>query len=142
MIFTRIRVLPYGPRLEHLARVGVVGAIGLIVQTSIFELLGIQFEILRPSTAALIGGEIAVLLGFTLNNRYNFTEHTASTHVRLIKFHTVVAGSLFLQWLFVRLAEHYFGDSTLLIRLAYASGVALGFLSNYIGYTLWVWKKH
>ncbi len=135
------QVLSRETHIGRMARVGLVGLCGFVIQTSIFEIIGIQFELLRPSTAALVGGEIAILVGFALNNRYNFSERTLPVQTRLLRFHTVVAGSLFLQWLFVRLAEHYFGDP-MMIRLAYLCGITLGFLSNYIGYTLWVWRKH
>lgn len=128
-------------RIIHMARVACVGGIGFVVQTSIFEIVGIQLELLRPSTAALLGGEIAVLLGFVLNNHFNFPDRTVPVHTRLLRFHTVVLGSLFLQWLFVRLAEIYFPGSTMMLRAAYLCGIGLGFLSNYIGYTLWVWRK-
>ncbi len=38
-------------RIIHMARVACVGGIGFVVQTSIFEIVGIQLELLRPSTA-------------------------------------------------------------------------------------------
>lgn len=129
-------------RFYHVSRVGLVGLVGFVVQTSFFEAVGIQLELLRPSTATLIGGEIAVLLGFTLNNHFNFPDRTHPTYIRLFRFHTVVVGSLFLQWLFVFLAELYFPESTAMLRAAYLCGIVLGFLSNYVGYTLWVWRKH
>ena len=142
VVLARIRALPHGDRLLHMTRVGAVGLVGLIVQTSIFEIVGIQLDLLRPSTAALIGGEIAVLLGFMLNNHFNFPDRVTPLYLRLIRFHTVVAGSLFIQWLLVRIAEMYFPDAPLMLRAAYFTGILLGFLSNYIGYTLWVWRRH
>src|SRR3989344_4676190 len=135
-----IRSFPHGDRMLHMAHVGSVGLVGLIVQTSIFEIVGIRLDLLRPSTAALIGGEIAVLLGFTLNNRYNFPDRATPLYMRLARFHTLVAGSLPLQWPFVRLALIFFFGTTSTLRIAYLCGILLGFLSNYIGYTLWVWR--
>lgn len=142
IIVEKIRALPYADRLFHMIRVGTVGLVGLTVQTSIFELFGLHWELIRPSTAALIGGEIAVLLGFALNNHFNFPDRATPLHKRLIRFHTVVAGSLFIQWFLVFLAEMYFPGTTIALRIAYFIGIGLGFLSNYIGYTLWVWRHH
>lgn len=139
-VLAKVRALPHADRLLHMARVGTVGLVGLTVQTTIFELFGLHWELLRPSTAALLGGEIAVLLGFTLNNHFNFPDRATPLYKRLFRFHTVVAGSLFIQWFLVRLAELYFPDAPLMLRVAYAIGIGLGFLSNYIGYTLWVWR--
>lgn len=124
----------------HMSRVGAVGLIGFTIQTSTFELLGMYLGLLRPSTAALLGGEIAVLVGFALNNHFNFPDRATPLYKRLMRFHTVVAGSLFIQWSMVRLAEIYFPDTPLMLRAFYFAGIALGFLSNYIGYTLWVWR--
>jgi|GEM_PF-6756432 len=127
-------------RAYHMSRVGVVGLIGFTIQTSTFEIVGMYLGLLRPSTAALLGGEIAVLVGFALNNHFNFPDRATPLYKRLFRFHTVVAGSLFIQWSMVRLAELYFPDTPLMLRAFYFAGIALGFLSNYIGYTLWVWR--
>jgi putative flippase GtrA len=97
----RLRALleqPLMRRLVHVARVAFVGATGLMLQTIVFELAGVQFGILKPSTAALLGGELAILSNFVLNNRFNFeTPSNDSLPRRLLRFHFVVAGSVFLQ---------------------------------------------
>lgn len=127
-------------RVRHILRVGLVGASGFVIQTSIFETIGIQLEILKPSTAALIGGEIAILSNFILNNRFNFTNKTEnSIWTRLAKFHAVVSFSLIIQWTCVRIAESS-TDNDMHLRLAYAAGVLIGFVVNYLGYTLFVWR--
>lgn len=127
---------------KRLFRVIAIGAVGLSVQTVVFEVLGIWLEVLRPSLATLVGAEFGVITNFLLNNRYSFNDRLhAPFLVRLLRFHLVVSGSLAIQWFCVFTAES-FGAGWLLLHVAYAGGVMLGFLFNYTGYRLWVWKHH
>lgn len=125
-------------------KIVLVGAAGLMAQTVVFELLAIIFQIMSASTATVIGGEFGLLTNFFLNERFSFRDrvNTAdSTLYRLSKFHLVVAGSIFIQWLVVFTTEQFTSD-LLYIHSAYAGGIILGFISNYTWYHLFVWKKH
>lgn len=129
-------------RYSRLMRVAFFGGVGVIVQTVIFEILGIWLGLLRPSLATLLGAEFGIITNFSLNNRFSFNDRVhASLSARLLRFHTVVSGSLFIQWLCVFTAESLTA-STWVIHGAYAGGILLGFISNYTGYRLWVWKHH
>ncbi len=129
----------------RIVRVLFIGGIGFIIQTAIFELLAVYLGILSASTAAVVGAEVAILCNFTLNQRFSFGgkhENTLPFWQRILRFHLVVSGSIFLQWLFIFSTEQ-FTDDWLLIHVAYATGVVVGFISNYLGYKLFVWKaKH
>ena len=119
-----------------------VGGIAVIVQTVVFEILGVFLQLVAPSTAVVIGAEAGILTNFYLNNRFSFHDrrHAISLFSRLIRFHMVVSGSVILQWLFVFVAEHQ-TSSYLIIHGAYATGIILGFVWNYTFYLLFVWKK-
>lgn len=127
----------------RIVRVACVGGIGFVVQTSIFETLGFYFKILLPSTAILLGAELAVLTTFFLNEKISFNDRPAAKSLwhRLTKFHLVVIGSITLQWACVfgaeRATENFF-----VIHAAYFTGILLGFVWNYIGFHLFVWKHH
>lgn len=127
--------------LSRFARVFVIGGIGVVVQTVVFEVLGIFLGIVSPSTAVVLGAEVGILTNFYLNNRYSFRdrEHGLSLLSRLVRFHLVVSGSIILQWLLVFLAERQ-TSSILLIHGAYAAGIILGFIWNYTFYLLFVWR--
>lgn len=130
--FWRVRVL----------RVAFFGGIGVVVQTIIFETLGIWLGLVRPSTAVLMGAEMGIITSFFLNNHYSFNDRThAPLLMRFFRFHLVVSGSLFIQWACVYSAE-YFSANFFVIHGAYLAGILLGFISNYTGYRLWVWKHH
>jgi putative flippase GtrA len=121
-------------------RVATIGIAGLLVQTAIFETLGFWLEIVRPSTAVAIGAEFGIVTNFLLNNRFAFNDRIRSPFfTRLLRFHLVVSGSLIIQWAFVFTSE-YLTTSALALHGAYISGVLVGFISNYTGYRLWVWR--
>ena len=132
---------------HHIPRIGrvmSVGAVGFIIQTALFEILGIRLAFVAASTAAIIGGECAILSNFFLNNRFSFRE-AAEVPVplwrRLVRFHMVSSGSLIMQWVSVFLAESVTQEH-MFLRLAYVCGVGVGFLINYSGYYFYVWRKH
>ena len=123
-------------------RVAMMGAVGVVVQTIGFETLGIWLHLVRPSTAVLIGAEMGVVTSFFLNNHYSFSDRPhGSLLSRLLRFHLVVSGSLFIQWVSVYTTELW-TSSWLILHAAYVTGILLGFISNYTGYRLWVWRHH
>lgn len=123
-------------------RVATIGIAGLLVQTTIFEVLGFWLELVRPSTAVIIGAEFGILTNFFLNNRFAFNDHVhGPLFARLLRFHLVVLGSLIIQWLFVFTSEQ-FTTNVFALNGAYIAGVCVGFISNYTGYRLWVWRHN
>lgn len=135
---TKMRIFSH----SRFLRIVVIGGIGLLLQTALFEILGIYLQIFSPSTAVVIGAETAILVNFYLNNRFSFRDrqHDTSLALRLVRFHLVVSGSVVLQWLFVFIAEHS-TSSYLIIHAAYIAGIIFGFMWNYTFYLLFVWKS-
>ena len=131
-------------RQWRLLRVAAIGGTGFVLQSIIFELLGIQWEAVSPSTAAVIGGEVAILSNFFLNSRFSFRDRlsrAAPPSMRLLRFHIVSSGSILIQWLTIFVAQQATNDAVLL-RGAFVLGVALGFGVNYTGYYFYVWRAH
>lgn len=127
---------------SRLVRALFVGVAALVVQTAVFEMLGVYLRLFPLSIAVLISAETGILTNFYLNNRFSFSDrqHEISLPSRLLRFHLVVSGSVFLQWLFVFLAERQ-TNNLLLIHGAYAAGIILGFAWNYTLYLLFVWRR-
>lgn len=124
-------------------RVLAAGGVGFVVQTVIFEILGIWLKLVTPAVATLIGAECAILTNFFLNERFSFRDmidHTKPRWKRLARFHVVVLGSLAAQFASVFTAEHA-TSNFLIIHLAYIFGVGFGFILNYIGYMFVVWRR-
>jgi dolichol-phosphate mannosyltransferase len=131
--------------LRHwrLLRVLLIGGIGFVLQTTFFEIVGIELGLLLPSTATIIGGEIAIISNFFLNERFSFHDRVASATSfmrRMARFHLVALGSVAIQWLLVRGTEYTLGLSPIPLRVAYVLGVVLGILVTYAGYYFWVWR--
>ena len=127
---------------KRIYRVLLMGVAGALFQTIVFTILVVWLAVLRPSIAVLISTETGVLFNFYLNNRFSFNDRThARLALRLLRFHTTVTGSFFCQWLFVFLTERVTSNAYALL-VAYGAGILIGFISNYTGYRLWVWKHH
>ncbi|MFA6279095.1 MAG: GtrA family protein [Candidatus Paceibacterota bacterium] len=124
------------------ARSMATGAAAVVVQTIVFEILGIYLHLFSPSTAVVISAETAILTNFYLSNRFAFNDrqHNISIVSRILRFHLVVSGSVFLQWLFIFIIEHQTSNH-LFINAAYAAGVILGFAWNYTFYLFFVWRQ-
>jgi dolichol-phosphate mannosyltransferase len=123
-------------------RVIAVGGVGFAIQTTLFELLSIQSALLSPSTAAVLGGECAIISNFLFNERFSFWDRVpraSSLLSRLTTFHAVSLGSLLVQWSLLLTAEQFTAEP-MLLRLVYLTGIALGFLVNYSGYYFFVWR--
>jgi putative flippase GtrA len=136
-------VAEFTKKMAHsrLVRSMVVGGIAVVIQTVLFEILGVLLHIVSASTAVLIGAEAGILTNFYLNNRFSFNDrkHDISLLSRLARFHLVVSGSVLLQWILVHTTERQ-TDNYLIIHAAYAIGIALGFVWNYTLYFLFVWR--
>lgn len=125
---------------SRVLRVATIGIAGVLVQTAIFEVLGFWLELVRPSTAVVIGAEFGILTNFILNNQFAFHGNNHEPFiVRLFRFHLVVSGSLIIQWLCVFASERL-TTNALALHGAYVIGILIGFISNYTGYRLWVWR--
>ena len=120
-----------------------VGVVAVVVQTAVFELLAIYWGIFSPSTAVIFGAECGILTNFFLNHHISFHDRKGGEKLpaRLARFHLVVSVSVALQWIFVFITEHE-TNNLLIIHSAYAAGIVIGFVFNYTGYRLWVWKHH
>ncbi len=132
---------------HHIPRIGrvlVIGGIGAIIQTIIFETLGIWWGIVSASTATLVGAVFAATSNFLLNEHYSFrdsVDHTIARHKRLLKFYLVSSGSLATQWICVFIAEHI-STNALFLNGAFIIGVGIGFIFNYTGYYFFVWRRN
>lgn len=126
---------------SRLVRTIFVGGIAVVSQTIVFEILAIFLQLVSPSTAVVIGAEAGILTNFYLNNRFSFNDrqHDIPLLTRLMRFHLVVSGSVFLQWLFVYIAESQ-TRSYFIIHVAYIAGIVIGFAWNYTLYLLFVWR--
>jgi dolichol-phosphate mannosyltransferase len=121
-------------------RVMSIGALGFLLQTIFFEVVGVYLRIIPPNEAVLLGAEIAILSNFFLNERFSFGDRPAtSLKKKLLKFHLVSLTSVLAQFVAVSIAEHFFSTSSAALQVCYLLGVGCGLIANYLGYFFWVW---
>lgn len=129
---------------NRLVKMGLVGAVGFLIQSLLFEIVGIRLDILSPASAALFGAEVAIVANFFLNNRFTFgadrIPFSWAMLPKFFQFNAAVALSLGIQWGMVFAGEHVGGGSDGVLRLANILGVLIGFVLNYISYTRVIWR--
>ena len=131
----------------------IVGGTGFILQfltvyAAIF--LGAQQFI-----AAMIGGEIAILSNFILNNLWTFGDtksiaQQGSFLRRLVKFNVASLASIGIQGLVVYIAVKVLGEKILVLGVSLHTSIAILFPTiillviplNYVIYNKVVWKTH
>lgn len=135
----------------------VVGGTGFIINTIIL-VGGVHFGML-PSVAGPLGAEVAIIVGFVLNNFWTFSENKITSWTqypfKFIQYNIIAFGSVIIQFLFLRGGELLFGLARFkgpmidlpIIRLYswymffYMWGVGVGMVWNYIMYSKVVWRK-
>ena len=114
-------------------RVAVMGGIAALVQSFIFWILAVWLQVMSPSNTVFIATELGMLVNFSLNNHFSFSDQNhAHLAVRLARYHLTALGSFFSQWLLVFLTERFTTDPWLLLS-AYLSGGLLRFIFHYYG---------
>jgi dolichol-phosphate mannosyltransferase len=128
-------------------RFGLVGFSGFLVNAGFFELLAFTLDLLRPSIAAVVSGELSVLSNYTLNNFFTFTDRRANSVAdffkKLAMFNLSAVFILALQGGMTRLGEWVASESGngIVIRAFFFASIILGLTVNYLVYTKIIWKK-
>lgn len=125
----------------------VVGGTGFVLQTLIFEILGVIFKVVSPSVATIIGGQVAIVSNYILNNLWTFKDKIITHPLKLLsKFFQFWLTSNFavvvLQGGTVKIGEMIVGKNPLLIQAFYILGIMLTLIWNYTIYNRFIWKTH
>lgn len=129
---------------EKFIKVCFVGAIGAIIQFSLFNLFR---NSIQPEFANTIAVEIAVISNFIINNLWTFKEtkinfgEVGKLIPKFLQFNLVSAGSILIQFLVMKIGTTIFGRSLLLENALVMVGILIGLVWNYTMYTKFIWKK-
>ena len=63
----------------------VVGSLGLVIQTALYWILGFGIKIVSPTVATILGGQLAILSNFILNNVWTFGDRKITSIPVLLK---------------------------------------------------------
>jgi len=141
-VVTKIRL----SKSKRLLKFGLVGVVGFLVQTLIFELLlRSKLALVNlPFNATAAAAEVAVVSNFILSNFWTFSDQKLKLRqvpVKFLQFNLGSLGSIGAQWVTLRLSTYLFGSSFWPVRVSYIIGIGLGMISNYTIYSRIIWKK-
>ena len=131
------------PKLQRIFKFGVVGVVGLMIQTLIFEILGLRLGLMSPSVATVVGGEAAIISNFIWNNLWTFRDHLITGSKIIFKFVQFNATSLFslgIQFAILKFAETIAKGNDWVLRGFYAAALVIVILFNYFIYNKFIWK--
>lgn len=132
-------------RFRQFATVGIIGA---IVDLSISVPLAL-FTDLPPEIAKFLGAEAAIILMFTLNDRWTFADARSATLFhwlrRLVKSNLVRSGGIVIQLTAVFLLTRIgmtldIGGIDVWPVIVMPIAIGCGFIFNYVGETLITWR--
>ena len=129
---------------EKLIKMLIVGSIGAFVQFTIFNLLRNNIS---PEYANTIAIEMAVITNFLINNAWTFkSEKIILTKIgslisKFAQFNLVSLGSIFIQFIILKLGVGFFGRSLLIENLLVVVGILLGLIWNFTMYSKVIWKS-
>lgn len=131
---------------QRYLKFAVVGTIGFVVQTVVFEiLLGAKLPLLSLSfNATALAAEVAVVSNFIFSNFWTFADRKlklSKVPLKFIQFNLGSLGSIGAQWVTVRLGTFFFGHGFLAVHISYIIGIGIGMVSNYLVYSRVIWKK-
>ncbi len=141
VFITRVRIFDFIK--SRFFKFGIVGFIGFVLQTAVFEVLGVFLKITSPSTAGVLGGELAIISNFTLNNLWTFKEAKVTgikVIYKFIQFNLSSLIALAIQFVILRIGEVVSGGSKLIIQLFYLGAIFIVLIVNYIIYNIFIWK--
>lgn len=131
----------------------IVGGSGFILQfvsVYVFILLGV-----KQFVAAMLGGEIAILWNFLINNKWTFKDtkqisQNSNLWKRLVKFNVASLASIGLQGVVVYFAVKILGEKLKILNFTLHTSIAVLFPTiillvipmNYVIYNRFIWKTH
>ncbi len=131
---------------QRYIKFAVVGVVGFIVQTVVFEiLLRSNLPLLSlPFNATALSAECAVVSNFILSNFWTFADRKlklSQAPSKFIQFNLGSLGSIGAQWLTVRIGTYFFGQGFWPVQISYIIGIGIGMISNYLVYSKVIWRK-
>lgn len=124
----------------------IVGGTGLVLQTLLYYLLGFTFAVLSPTVATIVGGQVAILSNFILNNLWTFGDRRLTSLktvlIKLFQFYTTSNFAvLVIQGGTMWIGESVVGKESLLIHGFYILAMAFTLIFNFTVYNRYIWKK-
>lgn len=123
-----------------------VGSLGLVIQTALYWILGFGLKVVSPTVATILGGQLAILSNFILNNVWTFGDRKITSVPVLLKklavfYATSNIAVLFIQGGIMKTGELIVGRENILIHGFYVAALVLTLVFNFTVYNKYIWKK-
>ena len=123
-----------------------VGSLGLVIQTILYWILGFGLNLVSPAVATILGGQVAILSNFILNNVWTFGDRKITSLSALFKkliafYATSNIAVLIIQGGIMKIGEIAVGKESLLIHGFYILALTLTLIFNFTVYNRYIWKK-
>lgn len=125
----------------------MVGSLGLVIQTALYWFLGFGIKIVSPAVATILGGQLAILSNFILNNVWTFGDRKITSLPQMLKkliafYATSNIAVLFIQGGIMKAGEILVGKENILIHGFYVAALVLTLVFNFTVYNKYIWKKN
>src|SRR3989304_3916427 len=141
--FSKLLSKSFAYKIRRFLKFAVVGGTGLTLQTLFFEITSVFTHILTPSVATVIGGEIAIISNFTLNNLWTFKDYQvtgAKIIGKFFQFNLTSLLALVIQFVILRIGEFFARGSAVIIQFFYFGAIFIVLIVNYYIYNKFIWK--
>ncbi len=135
----------HNPKIQRFLKFGIVGGTGLTLQTIIFEVLGVVTGILSPRIAVVVGGEVAIICNFILNNAWTFSDHKVTGNrvfAKFLQFNMTSLIALGIQFIILGIGQNVARGNKLIIQLFYFGAIGIVLVTNYFIYNTFIWKTN
>ncbi len=131
------------PKLHRFIKFAIVGGTGLTLQTIFFYSTAIFTDLIIPSLATAIGGEIAIISNFILNNSWTFKDHQVTGFhllAKFVQFNLTSLIALAIQFVIVGIGTYLSSGNKLVVQGSYFGAIAIVLVTNYYIYNKFIWK--
>ncbi len=131
------------PKIQRFLKFGIVGVTGLTIQTTFFEIFGVFTNIFSPQAATAIGGELAIINNFILNNAWTFKEHKvlgSKMFLKFLQFNLSSLVALTIQFIILGIGQYVAKGDKLVIQVFYFGAILIILVINFYIYNKFIWK--
>jgi len=121
----------------------IVGVLGLITDAGLANIF--RVTILSSKDAPLLSGLIAMIVTFTFNNAWSFSENKINGYVQRLLYLIAYCVSSYIPVVFrsflVGLSVKFFGNTFVVFNIAFFIGIIIGLIWNFMIYSKIIWRK-
>lgn len=131
------------PKIRRFFKFGLVGLLGLFIQTAIFEILGLRLKLLSPATATVLGAEAAIVSNFIFNNLWTFKDYQISglkIIAKFVQFNLTSLLAIVIQFVIMSAGEFFAAGNDWILRGFFATAIVIVIFTNYFIYNRFIWR--